>query len=377
MTVCFTLGAAAGFVMHRADFCMAGALRDLFLFRSAALLRPLLLLVAVSMALTAAARHLGLLSVYPFPFLAAPSLANVAGGFLFGIGMVLAGGCVVGILYKLGAGSPAAAVGLAGLLAGSGLYAELHPWWSRLAQATTFCPGKVTLPQALGTSEAPWSVALAVAAAWLFRRWQRAGRWRQQGFAEGYLQPWLAAVLLAGIGLASSLLVGMPLGVTTSYSKAAAWAEAALWPQHASRLAYFAQRSLDYTAPLGRLHLSGGPGPGFDGVAVIQYPLIAGIVLGSACSALRLGELRRGGRLPVRQAVAVAVGGVLMGLASRMTPGCNIWHLWGGLPILALQSLLFVAGLFPGTWVGCRLLARLVLAGDSRSAAKPDTEEIN
>ncbi len=29
-------------------------------------------------------------------------------------------------------------------------YAELHPWWSALARATTVMPGKVTLPRWLG-----------------------------------------------------------------------------------------------------------------------------------------------------------------------------------------------------------------------------------
>jgi uncharacterized protein len=31
------------------------------------------------------------------------------------------------------------------------------------------------------------------------------------------------------------------------------------------------------------------------------------------------------------------------------------------LPILALQSLVFLAGLIPGTWVGARLLTRFVI----------------
>jgi uncharacterized membrane protein YfcA len=44
-----------------------------------------------------------------------------------------------------------------------------------------------------------------------------------------------------------------------------------------------------------------------------------------------------------------------------MAPACNLWHLWGGLPILALQSLLFLAGMVPGAWIGSRLLTRLVV----------------
>jgi hypothetical protein len=50
-----------------------------------------------------------------------------------------------------------------------------------------------------------------------------------------------------------------------------------------------------------------------------------------------------------------------MGLASRMAPSCNLWHLYGGLPILGLQSILFFAGMLPGSWLGAVLLSRLVM----------------
>jgi len=44
-----------------------------------------------------------------------------------------------------------------------------------------------------------------------------------------------------------------------------------------------------------------------------------------------------------------------------MTPACNIRHLWGGVPLLAMQSLLFLVGLLPGTWIGATLLSRFVI----------------
>jgi hypothetical protein len=50
-----------------------------------------------------------------------------------------------------------------------------------------------------------------------------------------------------------------------------------------------------------------------------------------------------------------------MGLAARLASGCNIMHLWGGLPIFSVQSCFFLLGLFPGAWLGGRLLIRWVL----------------
>jgi hypothetical protein len=65
--------------------------------------------------------------------------------------------------------------------------------------------------------------------------------------------------------------------------------------------------------------------------------------------------------VPPRQLAWAFSGGVIMGLASRMAPTCNIWHLLGGLPILSLSSILFVAGLLPGAWLGGRMLTAWVV----------------
>ncbi len=99
------IGMAVGFLMHRSDFCMAGAFRDVFLFRSYRLIRPLVLLASLSALLFELCRIADLLPVYPFPWFAPPAGVNIVGGVVFGLGMVMAGGCVVGVLYKMGAGN--------------------------------------------------------------------------------------------------------------------------------------------------------------------------------------------------------------------------------------------------------------------------------
>ena len=103
---------------------------------------------------------------------------------------------------------------------------------------------------------------------------------------------------------------------------------------------------------------------------VIQFPLIGGIILGSACSALLLREFRVYFRIPLRQYLSAIIGGMIMGLASRMAPACNIWHLFGGLPILAMQSMLFLAGLLPGAWLGSIILSRVIVRAELPQAAK-------
>lgn len=354
------IGLAAGVTMHRADFCMTACFRDVFLFRDTFLMRQLLLLVVVSMALFEAGRLAGAIAPYPFPLLGPPSLANVLGGCLFGIGMVLAGGCVCGNLYKLGAGSTAALFAVAGMLAGAAFYAEIHPLWGPLAKSWQLGRA-ITLPQALDLPPTLLLLPLVAAGGLWLRREFRAGRMVRPAFARGHLEPWKAALILAGLGFASYFLVGMPLGISTSYAKLGASIEALFAPEHVASRAFFSLQTLDYTPPFADRAIQGGPGPQLDAIAAIQYPLILGIVGGALLSALRLGEWRWHWRLPGRQIAAALVGGFLLGLAARMAPACNIWHLWGGLPILALQSLLFVAGMLPGVWLGARLLTRFVI----------------
>jgi len=355
------IGLVAGVVMHRADFCVTAAFRDLFLFRDFFLMRQMILLVVVSMALFELGRLGGIITIHPFPLLGPPSLANVIGGLVFGIGMVLAGGCVCGSLFKLGAGSVASLLAVIGMIVGSTVYAELHPHWSAFAKSTVLVNNAITLPQWLGLS--PTTLLLPIAALggfWLHRQF-RAGRMVRPAFAAGHLAPWQAALILALLGFASYVLIGMPLGITTSYAKVGAGVTALFAPEYVQSRVFFALQPLNYTPPFADQAIRGGPGPRFDGIAAIQYPLILGIICGALASALRLGEWRPRWRLPPRQLLSALCGGLLLGLAARMTPACNIWHLWGGVPILAMQSLLFLVGLLPGAWVGARLLSRLVI----------------
>jgi uncharacterized membrane protein YedE/YeeE len=353
-------GLTTGYVMHRADFCVTAMFRDLFLVGDRFLLRVLVLLVVVSMAAFELGRLGGLLTPFPFPLLGPGSLASLIGGTVFGIGMVLAGGCVVGTLYKMGSGSAVSLCAFLGLVAGSTFYAEWHPWWSSFAKATTLSPA-LTLPQWLGVTPAVLLLPLVAGGIFYLYRSQQRGLLTRPGYASGHIAPWQAALILAGIGFISWFFVGMPLGITTSYAKLGATLESLVWPEHVQGLAYFQVQGLNYIPPFAKNVVQGGAGPQLDAIAAIQYPLIAGITLGAAISALLVKEWRLHWRIPPRHYISALLGGLLLGVASRMVPGCNIWHLWGGLPILAMQSLLFLLGVLPGAWIGSRLLTRYIV----------------
>ncbi|OKY74914.1 MAG: hypothetical protein BM485_10755 [Desulfobulbaceae bacterium DB1] len=355
------LGLIAGFFMHRSDYCVAGMFRDALLFGNTFMLRVLFFQIIVTMVMFEIARLSGFLPLYPFPLLGFPSLANIAGGFLFGIGMVLAGGCVVGTLYKMGAGNMLSLTAFVGLLVGSGIYAEIHPWWSSLAKATSLSHTAKTLPQLAGIAPTPLIIAISVPAILGLIRSRKQNPWHRPWSVAGYIEPWKTALVMAVVGLLSYLLMGMPLGITTTYAKMSAMIENIFVPEHVSRLDFFHLLSLNVTHPATGAILQGGAGPRFDAIWAIQFPVIAGIVFGSMLSSFLLHEFSLHVKVPFAQYVMALGGGIMLGMASRMAPACNIWHLMGGLPILALQSILFLAGLVPGCWFGGKIISRVIL----------------
>lgn len=361
IVISLVLGLLSGVIMHRSDFCIAGMFRDLFLLKRTVMLRSLVVLVVSSMLLFELARQMGFLPLYPFPLLYSPTPANLVGGFLFGTGMVLAGGCVVGTLYKMGSGSVLSGMVFIGLVAGSSIYAEVHPLWASFIKSTTFLKGSVTIPQIIGVDPLALISIAAAFGLYFIYSWQRDGKLARPSYAEGYLQPWKAALLLSLIGLMSYVLIGMPLGLTSSYAKLSGYIGGMFFSEHIGGLSYFNAVPLKYVHPLSGAELQGGGGPRFDAISAIQFPLVAGILIGSAVSAARLREFRIYLGAPFRQYVSAFSGGVIMGLASRMAPTCNVWHLLGGLPILAASSILFLTGLFPGAWLGSRIFVNIVM----------------
>ncbi len=356
------LGLATGFLMHRSDFCVAGMVRDLFLFSQPKKVIPIVIVVVTSMALFEGARLFGLLPLYPFPGLKPPSVMNLLGGFIFGIGMVLAGGCVVGVLYKAGAGNVLAMTALFGILAGCGIYAEAHPLWSTLLKTTTLTDTAITIPQLFHISPTLACLIVILPFVYLFMKWQRSGLFKMPTFApQGYIRPVVTAILLALIGLISYLLVGRPMGITSSYAKMTAFVERLILPSYYETVSLYQLTTLKYNHPLTGELLTGGVGATFDAIAAIEMPLVMGILTGSFLSAVLLKEWRLYIHQPLRQYLSVFIGGILVGFASRATPSCNLYHIFGGLPIFNMQSILFLIGLLPGAWLGSRILTRFVI----------------
>lgn len=95
------LGLALGFVFQRGRFCVTGAFRDVWLSGSTRWLTAFLVAIAIQ----AVAVNGMIAAGWINPNIPTLALAAVVGGsFIFGIGIVLAGGCATGTYYRSGEG---------------------------------------------------------------------------------------------------------------------------------------------------------------------------------------------------------------------------------------------------------------------------------
>lgn len=88
--------------------------------------------------------------------------ANIIGGLLFGVGFALMGNCPGTAAVALVQGSWDALFGLAGLIAGSWMFAELSAWTKRTVESWGDF-GKVMLPDLLSVPRGLFVVCFAAA----------------------------------------------------------------------------------------------------------------------------------------------------------------------------------------------------------------------
>jgi uncharacterized membrane protein YedE/YeeE len=104
-------GAGLGYILERGDFCFHSTLRGLIRKpQELDLFRAYLLTLLIAVPLVNGLWWLGLIEPWIPPFV---WQANLFGGILFGVGMVVAASCITGLFYKLGHGMLGTLAGLA------------------------------------------------------------------------------------------------------------------------------------------------------------------------------------------------------------------------------------------------------------------------
>lgn len=95
------VGFIFGFVLQRTRFCMTGGFRDMYIAKNNTLFYAFLIAITV--------QSIGVISLVKLGVIASPYesfsvLGAIVGSYLFGIGIVLAGGCATGTWYRAGEG---------------------------------------------------------------------------------------------------------------------------------------------------------------------------------------------------------------------------------------------------------------------------------
>ncbi|MEY8565635.1 YeeE/YedE thiosulfate transporter family protein [Corynebacterium sp.] len=296
------VGAVLGFVMQRGRFCVTGFLRDIFTQRTWRGVTALLVVIAVHAVGLAALTSAGVIDPVVKDF--AP-LAVVVGGFVFGLGIVLAGGCASGTWYRSGEGLVGSWIALAmyALSAAAMNYGPLSGMNDLLGGVTV---GATTVPETLGVTPWVFVAVIVVVTVLMVRHYVALDRAtpapatlapKKTGLAHLLTEkPWHFYVTAAVVGVIG--VVAWPLSAATGRNS-----------------------GLGITTPSADLAswiTTANPANWNWGVL-----LVLGILVGSFIAAKASGEFRV--RVPDgRQAVRSVVGGVMMGVGAVWAGGCTV-----------------------------------------------------
>ncbi|KJS84349.1 MAG: transporter [Peptococcaceae bacterium BICA1-8] len=132
--VYWLFGILFGFVLQKSRFCFVAAFRDPIIAGSTSLFRAVLVAMAImTVSFTLIQYNAIQGGAIAIPGRISPvGVHTIAGGFIFGIGMVIAGGCATGTLMRIGEGFLMQGIVLVGFLIGTLWGAWDYPWWERV-----------------------------------------------------------------------------------------------------------------------------------------------------------------------------------------------------------------------------------------------------
>ena len=305
------VGIVFGYVLQRGGFCLTRALSNAVLMRDGNILRAYLLALLVAIVGVQIIETLGLVDI---PLRPLRWLSNIVGGALFGVGMILSGGCSGGTWYRVGEGAAGALVVLVGFAigattAGIGMLAPARTMLQKPV-ISLGDGGAVTLTSVTGLS--PWIVIAALVV--LGAIWLRRGRPEP----EHGKWPWpitgVAVGMMITVGWWASAVGDRPVGIT-----------------FAANTGYL----LTY------------PMVGYPNRVTWSMLMALGVPVGAFIAAWTTGTF--GWKWPAASSLAkIFGGGLLMGAAALVAEGCNINQGLTNSATLAVGSLLTFASMCAG-----------------------------
>jgi uncharacterized membrane protein YedE/YeeE len=337
-------GLALGYILQRGRFCLNSAFRDIIFIQDLTLFRSYLLCVVVAIVGTNLLESTGLIMSYDgdtHQFVATQLLrqnfvpiANIVGGFLFGLGIVLAGGCASGIVYRAGEGQLAAFIAIFGFFFGIAMTTDgmLSPVRDLLKSYRVDVFG-VSNPAIWdlfgGGPTAKWAtiaVFCIAALVFVFKGKPTFGK-SGKGFSWGLTGVMIGLLTIAAWEI-SSIFGGMPRGlaITTPLRE------------------FF--NSVLYDS-------SNSPFPQFSFIGIFVGTwgvfFILAVPIGAALSSFTLKEFKW--KIPpAKEVLTVFFGSILMGIGAVIAGGCNLGHGVTGMSTMSLASLVAITSIVLGNW---------------------------
>jgi hypothetical protein len=369
MGLFWVLGLAFGVVLQRSRLCFASAFRDVFLLGQGRNLKGIIVGLAVATVGFAAlmARQVPNTALGTFPpdaHVLPIGLHTVVGALLFGFGMVIAGGCVSGSVYRMGEGYVASWVSFLFIILG--LLAASFTWNAWYAFTIQDSP-RIWLPHLFGHGGAVIVTFIGLIATYIGVLW-----WEHRSGSIAPDQPFKAEPETTFAATLNNLrrrifVHGWPILIGGAILGGL------------NVITFVSERPWGFTGELSRwaigitngLHIGPGtllgvnqiPGcvldPGSGGVLNYMLFLVLGMIYGSFLAALFSGEFKI--RIPRQRIrfVQAGVGGLVMGYGSGTAVGCTIGAFFSSIPSLGLNGWVWAACLLVGAWVGTQVIKRI------------------
>ena len=369
MALFWLFGLGFGFVLQKSRFCFASAFRDIFLLRHGRVMKGIL----AGLALATVGFALIMSNFVPNPRLGIfPPEAHimplglniVLGGLFFGLGMVVAGGCVSGSIYRMGEGYVASWVAFIGIMIGllTASYTWNFWWRFQISKAS-----RLWLPAWFGHAGAVVATLIGLGIVYMLILW-----WESRG---GLVIPETRSEHDDGETFADKLNATLQSFFVDGWSAT----RGGLALGALNVFLYISHHPWGITGEIGRWSsgfanwLGFGPGKleGTDslaGCAIVAMDsgilnhmlfLVTGMVAGSLIAALLAHEFKV--RIPRKRTryVQASGGGLVMGYGAGIAMGCTIGGFFSAIPSLAVNGWVFGVTLAAGAFLGTLVIQRL------------------
>jgi uncharacterized membrane protein YedE/YeeE len=331
------IGVLFGFVLQRGRYCMNSAFRDVIFLNDYTLFRSYLLALIIAIIGANFLEDLGFmgdgLRRQSFNI-----VANMVGGYIFGLGIVMAGGCGSGIVYRIGEGYTSALVATLGF--GSSLVATYHGPLKPVMEFLKSFKISIGSGDEAIINPALWDITGGQSVKWIVIAILAAiiipfvlkGKPFAKGPKKGY--SWsLTGVLLGFILILALWASNYWGGQARGLSAAGPTAEAFLALIMGDSMSRF-DTMFDFWGI-------------FKGTWSSLY--ILGIPLGAYLSAKGLGEFKLQAP-PANELMKVFLGSIIMGFGAATAGGCTVGHSLTGVSSLALSSIVATIFIILGNW---------------------------